>query len=80
MDSEPALQRTYAALSMILRPEMRRYQLLDILLEFKFVKLSEMAQSGVAVRQMETAELLSLTLFRRKSPKPHPNCNAIVRR
>jgi len=32
MDSEPALERTYADPTMILRPEMRRFRLLDILL------------------------------------------------
>ncbi|MDX8393658.1 MAG: AAA family ATPase, partial [Mariprofundales bacterium] len=42
MDSEPELQRGYADLSMIVRPDMRHYgQLLDILLEFKFIKLTD---------------------------------------
>lgn len=60
MDSEPALQRTYADLSMILRQEMRRFHLLDILLEFKFVKLSELGHNGVEIRQMEQSALLAL--------------------
>jgi len=60
MDSEPALQRSYADLTMILRPEMRRFHLLDILAEFKFVKLSELTQSGVELRQMERNALLAL--------------------
>ena len=60
MDSEAALQRSYADLIMILRPEMRRFQLLDILVEFKFVKLSELAQSGIEARQMEASALLAL--------------------
>jgi hypothetical protein len=60
MDSEPALQRSYADLTMILRPEMRRFHLLDILAEFKFVKLSELSQSGVELRQMERNALLAL--------------------
>jgi len=66
MDSEPALARTYADLTMILRPEMRRFQLLDLLLEFKFVKLSELEQSGVAVQQMDQATLLTLAPIRAK--------------
>jgi hypothetical protein len=60
MDSEPALQRSYADLTMILRPEMRRFQLLDLLVEFKFVKLSELTQSGVVLRQMDRNALLAL--------------------
>ena len=72
MDSEPALQRTYADLSMILRPEMRRFQLLDILLEFKFVKLSDVAQSGVEVRQMENSALLALDSVQEKIAEATP--------
>ena len=60
MDSEPALERTYADLTMILRPEMRRFQLLDILIEFKFVKLSALEQRGVDARQIASAVLLAL--------------------
>ncbi len=60
MDSEPVLERTYADLTMILRPEMRRFQLLDILIEFKFVKLSTLEQRGIDVRQMALADLLAL--------------------
>lgn len=40
MDSEPALQRTYADLIMLLRPEMRHFSVHDLLLEFKYVPLS----------------------------------------
>jgi hypothetical protein len=72
MDSEPALQRTYADLSMILRPEMRRFHLLDILLEFKFVKLSEVAHSGVEVRQMENSALLALEVVQAKITEAIP--------
>jgi hypothetical protein len=72
MDSEPALQRTYADLSMILRPEMRRFQLLDILLEFKFVKLSELGHNGVEIRQMEQSTLLALEVVQAKISEATP--------
>ena len=62
MDSEAELQRSYADLTMILRPEMRRFTLLDILLEFKLVKLSELGLSGQQVRQMSREELPNLKL------------------
>lgn len=60
MDSEMALERTYADLTMILRPEMRRYQLLDLLLEFKFVKLNKVGLSGEEVHTKTDEELCAL--------------------
>lgn len=66
MDSEPALQGSYADLTMILRPEMRRFQLLDILVEFKFVKLSELAHGGVELRAMDMASLIALDVVKTK--------------
>ena len=64
MDSEPALARTYADLTMILRPEMRRFQLLDILIEFKFIKPNILARSGAELRQMDAGALLTLAPVR----------------
>ena len=52
MDSETALARTYADLTMIVRPEMRQYELLDILLEFKYVSLKEAELTGAAARAL----------------------------
>ncbi|MCE7985797.1 MAG: AAA family ATPase [Caldilinea sp. CFX5] len=60
MDSEKALQRTYADLIMILRPEMRRYQLLDILIEFKYVALTEVTLRGRRLQEAPAAELAAL--------------------
>lgn len=65
-DSEPELQRSYAdadkrhPLVMIIRPDMRRFTILDILLEFKYVGLSELELSGADVRGMSRAELRAL--------------------
>ena len=60
MDSEPALTREYADLIMLVRPDMRAYQLLDLLLEFKYVSLPEVGLSGAEVRQRSRAELAAL--------------------
>ena len=60
MDSEMALERTYSDLTMIVRPEMRQYQQLDLLLEFKFVKLSKVELSGQEVKQKSREELLAI--------------------
>lgn len=56
VDSELPLRRGYADLTMILRPEMRQYQLL----EFKYLKLSDLGLAGQEVRETTTAELLAL--------------------
>ncbi len=63
MDSETALQRGYADLTMIIRPTMRQYRLWDFLFEFKFVNLKqaklpeETKLTGEAVKQMTVADL-----------------------
>ncbi|MGB0384513.1 MAG: AAA family ATPase [Ardenticatenaceae bacterium] len=60
MDSELALERTYTDFTMIVRPDMRQYQLLDILIELKFLKLSEAELSGLEVRKKSRQEVLAL--------------------
>ena len=42
MDSESALQRSYADLIMLIRPEMRHFSVYDLLLEFKYVALDKL--------------------------------------
>ncbi len=60
MDSEPALQRDYADLVMIVRPDMRQYELLDILIEFKYVALGPNNLTGEQVRGMTNEDLQAL--------------------
>ena len=63
MDSEPALERGYADLVMIIRPEMRHYTIFDLLLEFKYVPLGKLGKlSGRDVRVMGQEELVSLSV------------------
>ncbi|MDX8377916.1 MAG: PD-(D/E)XK nuclease domain-containing protein, partial [Mariprofundales bacterium] len=72
MDSEPELQRGYADLSMIVRPDMRHYgQLLDILLEFKFIKLTDTKMSGAEVVAATDAELHALPCVKEAFVKAH---------
>jgi len=40
-DSETALERSYADMTMIVRPDKRQFQLLDFLFEFKYVDLKD---------------------------------------
>jgi len=60
VDSETSLARRYADLTLIVRPEMRQYQLLDLLLEFKLVKLKEAGITGEAAREMDRHALAAL--------------------
>ncbi|MEM7539128.1 MAG: hypothetical protein AAF639_43620, partial [Chloroflexota bacterium] len=63
MDSEPALKRRYGDLIMLIRPEMRRYKVLDLLLEFKYVPLYKLKgkPSGEEVVKMERGELRQMS-------------------
>lgn len=76
IDSETAIRRTYADLTLILRPDLRhRHDLHDFILEFKYLKLSDVKidtpkagaekpsqrpLDGATARQMSHAELAAL--------------------
>jgi len=60
MDSEPALQRRYADLVMLVKPQKRQFTLQDYLMEFKYISLAEVRLSGEQVRKMKREELAAL--------------------
>lgn len=61
MDSEAAVQRRYADLLMVIRPDMRRHRVLqDIVLEFKYLPLTALGMTGVELRQQPREQLLAL--------------------
>ncbi len=66
MDSETALERDYADLTMIVRPDMRQFELLDILIEFKYAGLQELGLSGDEVKRVERPELQALLPVQQK--------------
>jgi hypothetical protein len=66
MDSEVELERTYADLVMIVRPQMRRYPLKDILIEFKYVSLSAAKLTGKKAKQMDIEKLKALPAVQEK--------------
>ncbi len=45
---------------MIIRPDMRRFEILDVLMEFKFVTLKDAGISGEKARQMSLEELRAM--------------------
>ena len=55
--SELESERGYADLALILRPDRRRFQALDLLLEFKYLSLKELGLSGEQVRASVREEL-----------------------
>jgi hypothetical protein len=66
MDSETEVGRRYADLTMIVRPAARQYQVWDLLLEFKFIKLGEAGLSGDQAHALSRAELAALPAVREK--------------
>jgi len=52
MDSEPEIGRGYADMTMIIRPDMRRFDIFDVLLEFKFLTLGDLGLSGEQAREL----------------------------
>jgi hypothetical protein len=57
--SEPELSRGYADLCLILRPDARKYELYDMLFEFKYVSLKKLNLSNEDVRNMDKEKLMS---------------------
>ncbi len=66
MDSETELERRYADLTMIVRPERRHSPLKNFFLEFKYLKLSEVGKNGEQVRQLTIEELKALPPVKQK--------------
>ena len=58
--SELETGRGYADLALIVRPDMRRFQALDLLLEFKYLSLKELGLSGEQVRTQPREFLATL--------------------
>ena len=66
MDSETPVGRRYADLTMIVRPDARQYQVCDLLLECKFIKLGDLGLSGAQLQAMPPDELAALPLVKAK--------------
>lgn len=60
MDSETAIDRGHADLSLIVRDEMRRFALLDHLMEFKYLSLPALGLAGAELREASTETLATL--------------------
>jgi hypothetical protein len=66
MLSETEADRGYVDLSLIVRPDMRRFQALDLVLEFKYIGLKELAMTGAELKALSRQELSELPLVKLK--------------
>ena len=60
MDSETEIDRRYADLTMIIRPDKRYGRVFDVLIEFKFVTLKEAGMTAEKAQQLSEDELMSI--------------------
>jgi len=60
VDSEMPLGRRYADLTMLIRPDFRQLPLYDFIIEFKYLKLSEVNLSGAELKKLSLTELEAL--------------------
>ena len=58
MDSETEIDRRYADLTMIIRPDKRYGKVFDVLIEFKFVKLKDAGTSADKAQKLSGDELM----------------------
>ncbi len=65
MDSEFSTGRRYVDLSMMIRPERRKFPIFDFILEFKYISLSDINLSGKELRNMSIDKLKTLTLVKK---------------
>ncbi|MGB4497949.1 MAG: PD-(D/E)XK nuclease domain-containing protein [Methylococcaceae bacterium] len=66
MLSEAETDRGYVDLSLIVRPDMRQFQALDLVLEFKYIGLKELAMKGAELKALPQNELSKLPLVKSK--------------
>jgi hypothetical protein len=66
MLSETEADRGYVDLSLIVRPDMRKFQALDLVLEFKYISLKELGMTGSQLKALSRKELAKLPLVRVK--------------
>jgi hypothetical protein len=66
MDSEASLERSYADLTMIVRPDKRKFNLIDILIEFKYINLTDARLTGKMAKGMLIDELKAIPIVQEK--------------
>jgi Predicted AAA-ATPase len=65
MDSEQEINRRYADLTMIIRPDKRYGKIFDVLIEFKYVSLKEAGVTGAQAEKLSRDELYNIPQIKR---------------
>lgn len=63
MDSEPEVERRFPDLTMIIRPDMRRFKIFDVLIEFKYLKLGDINMTAEQIRHAGVEGLKQIPLL-----------------
>jgi len=66
VDSETEVEKRYADLTFIIRPERRSLPLHDFIIEFKYLGLKEMGLTGEKLREMRVDELFACASVKQK--------------
>ncbi|MCP4404300.1 MAG: hypothetical protein GY801_44210 [bacterium] len=66
MDSEPEIERRFPDLTMTIRPDMRRFKIFDVVIEFKYLKLSDLKMSGEQIRKASLETLRQIPLMQQQ--------------
>ena len=66
MDSEAEIDKQFTDLTMIIRPDMRRFEIFDILLEFKFVSLKDAGLTGEQAKNLSPKDLEAIPQMQAK--------------
>ena len=80
MDSEPALQRNYADLTMIVRPDYRKFDIIDILIEFKYISLTDAKLTSGKAKESGSLAQAPAGSLPRGSFGTDPACRLLRRR
>jgi hypothetical protein len=64
MDSEKEIKRSYVDLTMIIRPDKRHFKIFDILIEFKYIKLSKANLSAKEAKSASKKEMKNLSCIK----------------
>jgi len=64
MDSEHQAGRRYNDLIMIIRPDMRKFDIFDVLIEFKYVTLNDANMTGEKARKLSRKDLREFSIMK----------------
>ncbi len=65
MDSEPEINRKYADLTMIIRPDKRKFKIFDVLIEFKFITLKDAGVTGEEAAKLSKEDLYNIPAIKK---------------